>query len=188
MSAETSRSVEPAYRSAPLVLVRGWLREGDGLEARVLERLLPDDRARYGAFTATDWLPLGFASRLYEEAAPLLCTNDPNPVRVLGRRLAGSLAQGVHRYFFRLLTVSFCATNGARAWPLFHRTGRAEVIQQSERALRMEVVDYPELTATLRATVSGYIAGLLDLTGARGVAVTAGGSPNRWVWTVTWGA
>lgn len=178
--------VEPAYRGTPLVILRGWIRESPALEARVLDAMSPRYREAYHRLTAGDWVPLDFATQLFETASPLLRPVDPSPVRQIGHDIALEAARGVHRYLLRTLTVPFLLDVTGRLWPNYHRTGTATTERLGERLLRMDVVDYPELTGPIRISTAGYISALVEQTGIKDAAVQCGGSAQRWTWTVSW--
>jgi hypothetical protein len=174
------------YKGASLVSLRQML-QGASVEERFLEALGPTDRESYQRLTATDWVPVAFAGRLYATAAPLLYPGQVAPVRLLGRDLARDHLRGIYRTMLRLATVQFVADQTGRLWSVYNGRGTVVVDRVREHTLRMVLHDYPDYPVVVRESLVGYILGAMELTGARDVRVIVDDAePTRVVFTATW--
>src|SRR5262249_19770883 len=138
----------------------------------VAGNLAPDERVLFESFVATDWLPVPFASKLYDLGSRFLYAGDPSPLRVLGRVVSTANIRGVYRFLIRGLSESFLLQQTARLWRTYHATGEAETKRVSKGQVDLVVSDYPELTAPVREVVSGYLTDLVMSAGAKDVRVT----------------
>lgn len=174
------------YKGASLVSLRQMLQLAH-LEERFLEALGAADRDAYQRVTATDWVPVALAGRLYAVAGPLIYPGQPNPVRLLGRDLARDHLRGIYRFVLRLVTVQFVVDQAGRLWSMYNGRGSLLVERVHERTVRMVLVDYPDYPLEVRESLVGYVAGTIELTGARGVrVVTDDADPTRVTFTASW--
>lgn len=176
------------YKGMALVLLRQWIRAaGPDVERRVLEQLTPDEQAVYASLVATAWVPVELATKLYVVASPLLYPKDPRPLRQVGRDLARENLRGVFRFVVRVISVQTLMDKTASLWRSFHERGVARTVRESERTIRFEVTDYPELPERMRETIVGWLGQAIELTGAQNVRVVkSDDDPHVWAWTATW--
>jgi len=65
--------------------------------------------------------------------------------------------------------------------------GNAHIEKLTDSSMTVVVTDFPELVPSQLELISGYITGILDLTGARNIRVTINNkNPNAWKWKFTW--
>lgn len=175
-----------SYKGASLVSLRQMLQLAH-LEERFLEALDAADRDDYRRVTATDWVPVALAGRLYAAAAPLLYPGQIGPVRLLGRDLARDHLRGIYRFVLRLVTVQFVLDQTGRLWRMYNGRGELLVERVHERTVRMVLVGYPDYPPVVRESLIGYIVGAIELTGAREVrVVTDDADPTRVIFTASW--
>ncbi len=151
------------------------------------EQLEPDVRERFERVVATDWIPVGDVAAIYSVAARLLHPGRARPVHALGRDLARMHLTGIYRVILRLVTAETLLGQSGRLWSTYNAKGRLVVVDASERAMDLVLLDYPDYPAVVRESLSGYIAGAAELTGATDVRVVHGESdPARWTYDVRW--
>ena len=141
------------YKGVPLVFLRRRVRES-GLEPEVLEALAAggsgsDDVRLWERLTATEWVPVDFAERVYEVAIPLVYATDAMPFRRFGIESAEDDLRGVYRFLVRLMTVGALIDKTVTLWRTYHDQGRASSERLSDRSFRMAVDGYPELVTRL---------------------------------------
>jgi hypothetical protein len=170
------------------VFVRTLVRsKGGDVEAKLVAQLTPDELRRYETMTATEWVPIEFATRLFELAAPLVHPGKPQALRLIGQDLAADNLSGVYRYIARVLTVPFLLGQSATFWRSYHRhgTSRLEVIGPNEAEFVVE--GYPRFPERFRECMCGWIVGTLLATGAeRPLASKIDDDPEHWRWRIRW--
>src|SRR5882672_3985987 len=115
-----------AIKATPLVYVRQLLRDkGREAEEAVTSGLTVEERRLFESFVATDWLPVPFASRVYDLGSRVLYAGDPAPLRRMGREVSRANIRGVYRFMMRGLSESFLLQQTARLWHTYHATGEA---------------------------------------------------------------
>jgi uncharacterized protein (TIGR02265 family) len=176
------------YKGIGVVFVRTALREaGAGAEQRVLAELGPDELRAYESATASGWVPIELAARLFELAAPILYPGKVLPLRLLGRDLARHNLGTVYRALLRVLSVEFVLGQAARLWSTYHRHGSSEVIRLGPNEIDFVVRDYPRLPERFRECMCGWISGTLEMVGARQSFVSkTDDDPQAWRWRVRW--
>jgi hypothetical protein len=174
------------YKGASLVSLRQMLQLA-AAEEPFLAALAPADRDHYRRLTATEWVPVELAGRLYAGAAPLLYPGQLGPVRLLGRDLARDHLRGIYRFVLRLMTVQFVADQTGRLWRMYNSRGSLVIERVAGDSLRMVLIDYPDYPAVVRESLAGYIAGTIELTGAVQVRVAIQeDDPTRYAFVTTW--
>tara|TARA_B100001750_G_scaffold230332_1_gene226672 strand:- start:5369 stop:5842 length:474 start_codon:yes stop_codon:yes gene_type:complete len=156
------------------------------LEGAALDALDARDAEVFRRVTATEWMPVDQAARIYATAVPIAFPGEPRPLREFGREGARHNLKGVYRFLVRLISVPSLIERTAKIWERYHDTGHARTERLSDRSVRIVVEGHPTLPAALRAAIAGWTAGAVELTGAQNVRVTEGGDPTAWVWTITW--
>lgn len=176
------------YKGVGVVFVRTALRRvGASAEARVLEQLSAEERRLYEDVTASQWVPIEFATRLFELAAPIVHPGKPLPLRLMGRDLARDNMNGVYRVFLRVLSPQFILEQTARLWRTYHRHGSSHVEQIGPREVDVVACGYAKLPERFRECMCGWIAETLELSGAKQVFVSkTDDDPERWRWRIRW--
>ena len=109
------------YKGIGAVFVRTSVRRvGAGAEGKLLVQLNPEERRMYEDVTASQWVPITFATRLFELAAPIVHPGKPLALRLLGRDLARDNLNGVYRIFLRVLSPQFVLAQNARLWSTYN--------------------------------------------------------------------
>jgi len=177
----------PLYKAAAVVSVRQQIRERDLASALYL-RLSPAERAVFDDVTATEWMSVADAERIYVAAAPLLHAGRTQQVRLVGRDIARAHLNGLYRCILRAMTVPLLLEQTARLWGTYNRKGKlAAAVSDVPRCAQVTLEGYPDYPAALRDVLAGYILGSIELTGARdGRVVHDDMDPARWRYTVTW--
>lgn len=158
-------------------------RRGGDLEARFLEQLTPEERRFHDTALATTWLDAAMASRLLARAGKLLFPAMKKPLYECGRLEAREhLSTGVYRVLVPFLSVDMVVAQTAKIWSKYHDRGEARSERIGPGHTDVIVTGYPELSPELRDVVAGYVAGAMEIAGARAVHVTLDESdPDNWV-------
>lgn len=177
----------PNYKGAPIVVLRGVIRErGLQHEDGLRNRLPANVRHSYDTLVATAWLPIADAQRILDEAAQVLAPNEPDPRFALGKIMGREMLSGVYRFVVRVVTVPFLVAQSATLWGKYHDAGTATSEQVSSQSARMIVRGYPTLPDGMRTITAGWIASSVEMTGEKNVHVHTGGGPAAWDWVVSW--
>jgi Protein of unknown function (DUF2378) len=176
-----------AIKATPLVLVRQLLRDKSReAEEAVVQHLTAEERHLFESFVATDWLPVPFASKVYDLGSRALYPGDPAPLRRMGREVSSANIRGVYRFMMRALSESFLLQQTARLWRTYHATGEARTERVSKNQVDLIVSDYPELTTAVREVVMGYLSDLVASAGAKDVRVTVRVDGSTSIWSIYW--
>jgi hypothetical protein len=186
MTGESRTVAKHLYKAASLVSVRQMLQRAD-LEQRFLSELSELEEAEYRRLTATDWVHVALADRVYAAAAPLLFPAQREPVRLLGRELARDHLRGIYRFVIRFVTVPFVVAQTGRLWRMYNSEGALSMQEVGDRKLSAVLTGYPEYPSAVRQSLAGYIVGAIELTGAKDVRVTVDDQdPKAYCFTATW--
>ena len=176
------------YKGVGVLFVRRLLREsGPGIESAVKAALSEGERDLYDACTAGSWVPIEFVTKLAVEAAPRLFPAEDKPLDALGRALAVDNFSGVYAFMVRVMTVEFIVKQSARLWRLYHDAGRAQTRALGASELAYDIFEYADMPEDFRHYGAGFIAKLIEMTGAGDVVVEPrpldGGD---WGYRITW--
>ena len=176
------------YKGIGLVFVRTALRNaGPAAEKKVLDELTPEELRIYEDATASQWVPITLATRLFELSAPVLHPGKPLALRLVGRDLARDNMQGAYRIFLRVLTPKFLLEQTARVWSTYHRHGTSHVVVIGPNEVDVIVEDYPRLPERFRECMCGWMSEAIGLTGAKLPFVTKHDeNPRAWRWRLRW--
>jgi hypothetical protein len=177
----------PNYKGAPIVVLRGKIRErGHEVEEALRQQLPVETRRIYDTLVATAWIPIGDAQRILDEAALILTPDQPDPHFALGKVMAHEMLTGVYRFIVRVVTVPFLVEQSATLWGKYHDTGTASSDRPHSHSARMIVRGYPSLPEGMRKITAGWIASSVEQTGEKNVHVRTNNSPAAWDWLVSW--
>ena len=176
------------YKGVAIVCIRSALRNaGPVAEQSVLMQMSESERREYDDATASQWVSIAFATRLFELAAPVLYPGKPLALRQIGRDIARDNMRGVYRVFLRVVSPTFLLEQTARVWSTYHRHGKAHIEHHSDREVTLVVEGYPQLPERMREGICGWIAEALELTGAKHVIVSRqDDEPDAWKWRTRW--
>lgn len=178
----------PDFKGAGVIVIRSQLRsKAENLEGQLLAALNDSERQCHDRLVATDWVPIGFATRYFELAAPLIHGKQPDALRLTGRDLARENLRGTYRHIVRVLSVPTVIAQTARFWDTFHRRGRCRVEQREPGSVSLVIEDYPELPERFREFLCGWILGAAELTGCKDASVVKfDNHPNAWRFAIRW--
>ena len=161
---------------------------GDGTEERLLVGLDPSDRELYNNALAVSWIDVGGAARIYDTAARILYPDSDEPLVDLGRDMAHADLTGIYKVLLRVATIPMVIERAARLWSTYHKKGDARIEREGNAKRADLIIDgYPELPQAIRVNVSGYVQGVVELTGSKNARVVhTGGRPEAWRWSISW--
>lgn len=176
------------YKGTGVVFMRSlFKRHGAASERKFLAQLTPQETDIYKQTLEFHWIPIEVITRYFELAAPLLYPGDSQGLRRIGREMARDHLQGVYRIVLRVVTVEYIIEKAARLWRTYHQIGTTRMERPGERMLQFVVMGYPDLPAAFRECTCGYIAGVLELAGAKDIHVLkSNDNPEEWRWKLSW--
>jgi hypothetical protein len=156
-------------------------------EQALLKLLTPEERDCYYKALPVVWIPIEIAAAVYPKAAEVLLPGDRSGVWKLGRDQAHADLSGIFRALLVVTTVPFALRQASRFWSSYYKDGRAGVENADTDSVDFYVADYPDLPSKINDVISGYIAGVMERTGARDINVLVDEQdPNKRRWSVTW--
>ena len=176
------------YKGTGVVFMRSLFeRHGRAVERQFLSKLTPQEVDIYKQTLEFHWIPIEVITRFFELAAPLLYPGDPTGLRRIGREMARDHLQGVYRIVLRVVTIEYIIEKAARLWRTYHQSGTTRMERSGPHLLYFVVLGYPELPSSFRECTCGYIAGVLELAGAKDIRVIRSNeNPNEWRWKLSW--
>lgn len=176
------------YKGTGVVFVRSLIRgRGEALERRFLAALSEEERRLYGTTLEFHWIPIEVITRFFEIAAPLLFPGHADALRKIGREMAFDHLRGIYRIVLRVVTVEKVIEKSARLWSTYHQAGTAHLLREGPNRLIFSVRDYPDLPELFRESTCGYIAGVFELCGVRGIRVSRFEAKDRaWHFRMSW--
>jgi hypothetical protein len=177
------------FKATGMDFLRKKLRKnGNGAEEALLAELTADEADLYANALAVSWIDVAKAARVYDVAARAIYPKSAEPLVDLGRDMARADLTGIYKVLLRVATIPMVVERTARLWSTYHRRGTARIVREGDAKRADLVIDgYPDLPEAIRVNISGYVQGVLDLTGSKNPQVShIGGSPDAWRWHVTW--
>ncbi len=175
-------------KGTDMVILRQLIKQkGENAEREFLTKLPQNLRDRYGIILTTSWTDIEEQSNIYEAAANFLFPGQKNNVSKLLCEVAKKSYSGIYRIFIKIPTITFIIKTAAKLWTTYYDRGRAFVEDISQSSLTFTVIDFPELTYTLREATNGHIQSLMEMVGNRNIKVDRDDSnPNNWKWHISW--
>ncbi len=174
---------------AGVIFMRDLIKSrGEAVVNGYLKTLTQEDRNIYQNLLPINKLPIEQITRFYELAMPLLFPDKPlaEGLWQLGYQNAENDMKGLYRFILRVFSLETVIKQAAAIWKLYHEKGEASVQRVSAKNIKFLVKNYPEIPKSFREQLSGYISGLISLTGAKGIEVVRNdANPNAWEWVIT---
>jgi len=148
---------------------------------------LTTTRELFRTVTANEWLPLKAEAEILQSAADVLYPNAPQALRRLAVEVSKINFSGIYKAFLLIATPEFVIKRISKIWRTFFDQGEAKIEIVSPKNVVMVGIYLPELTAVHHEYICGFIAGVLELTSAKMVAIAFdSGNPNAWRWNIKW--
>lgn len=176
------------YKGTGVVFMQSLLkRHGSAIEQKFLAQLNAKERDYFRQTLEFHWIPIEIITRFFELAAPLLYPGDTSGLRRIGREMARDHLQGVYRIVLRVVTIEYIIEKAARLWRTYHQVGTTRMERIGDHQLHFVVLGYPDLPSAFRECTSGYIAGVLELAGAKDIhIVRTNDNQQEWRWKMAW--
>jgi len=171
-----------------LCQLRKLLQEkGAQIEQQVLARLSPENQELYHSVLATSMSPADKQVQIYEAAANVLFSDDPMPLRRLGKELSSRSYQGVYKLFLRIPTTTFIISKAAQIWNTFFDVGTMSIENVGKNQADLVLRDFPDVPKGLLEYTCGHTECLLTSAGAKKIRITLiDKDPNAWRWEIFW--
>ncbi len=177
------------YKAGSLISMKKMLQAGKQEEEKhFLASLTPAENNIYKTALSVSWVSIRAAAQLLEKGAEALFPGDPGGMERIGHAEALDELQGIYKIFLKITTVPYLMNQSAKLWRSYYKKGQARTEgNPEEKAGAFIVEDFPKLPEIMQRLVSGYLAGALELTGARNVQVTLDPSDSQvWRWNIKW--
>ncbi|MEW6515371.1 MAG: hypothetical protein AB1439_00515 [candidate division FCPU426 bacterium] len=149
--------------------------------------LTPEEDKLFFKLLPSSKLPIEQSTRFFELLVPWLYPGKPlrEGLWQIGYDGAGDNMKGIYHVLLKIFTVEMIIKQTAVIWKTYHDQGRPSVKRLADKEIAFVVEEYPELPLHFRELLNGYIAGLVDLTGAKNTRVTRDDSnPQAWKWLI----
>ena len=177
-------------KTVGLVWIRKVMREkGPEVENVFLARLTPEERTTLEQAFPVSTAPIETVTDILYKAAEMLFPGDPLAVRKLLRGEARNDLTGIYRVLLHVVSIEYAVKQAALLWKTYNKKGEAHIERPPEGGNRLiEVVTgYPDMYWPFAEVNAGYIEGVMEMTGAKDVAVECDlRDPEAWKWIVTW--
>lgn len=183
-------------KASGLIFMRKLIHsKGEVVADRFWKILSKEDREFIKTLIPTYKLPIEEVTRFYELAVPIIFPEKSlaQGLWQLGYENAQNDMKGIYRAFLKIATlgreetysVEMLIRQAAVIWKTYHAQGEASVRRLGAKQFMFIVENYPGIPKSFREDLTGYIAGLLNLTGAKKVKVVQDDvDPNAWKWLI----
>ena len=145
-------------------------RFGEAALARVIEALLPDDRAAFGqGVLASSWYGMDRFLRFMQEAEKQLRAQEPDVVRRMGRASCDYGITTVYKIFFKMGSPEFIISRGARVFSSYYDTGELRVVESGPGRAVAELLGFEGGAPQFCDRIFGWMQRTLELSGAKGL-------------------
>ena len=174
-------------KASDLVILRRLLEEHGDAKARVLSALDGESARLLQTTSATAWVPLATEAAVFQASASALYPGDDRGLVRLGREVARRQFTGMYKVFLNVATVAFIVKRAGTIFRTFYDAGDSRIEDFHDEAGTLVVTGLPDLHEAQRAYIEGFLTGLVELAGAKDVAVRRGpDAAGEWRWRVTW--
>ncbi len=171
-----------------IVALRKLFREkGEAMEKQFLECLTPEQERLYRTAIATTMTPVEKQTELYVMAAQTLYARQADPLYELGLELANRSYTGIYRLFLKIPKPSYVISKAAAIWGTYYDQGHGDLENIKKNGVDFILKDIPDLPQPALHYIAGHAVKLLQLAGARNVAVDIDSSQSTcWRWKLNW--
>lgn len=137
-----------------------------------IKELLPADAAsllQLGAFTS-QWYPLQHLIDLSRAIDQVKGSGDGTLILELGRKSAHEAVRGIYRIFFKFGSPEFVIQRAAQVWSRYYDSGQLQVDLLGPGHAQVTLNDFDTPAHEHCLSVSGWIRGMLEASGAKNVA------------------
>lgn len=165
-------------------------RHGREVEEAFLAKLTPSEHQKYLYGLPVSWYPVEEIPEkgdVFQAAAEVLFPGDPEGMRKVGRLNAVESLTGIYKLFLRIPSIEFVIGRAAKLWRSYQDTGIATAEDFAANSGAFVVRGYPDLREDFREYLAGYVAGVLEVTGAKNIRVRIDdGKPDVIRWVAAW--
>jgi hypothetical protein len=173
-------------KGSSVVSIREMARKNK-IEQAMLEKLTPEEQKLFKNTMAITWITDSFEAKITHLYADIMLPGDPDNCLKVSNQMAKHQFQGIYKYFFRVLSVKLMLQKTATLWSTMNEEGTAMAIwNEHEKEISLIVKGCSEFCPDSRDIYSGYIQGVLELTGATNVRVEFVEDPAQLQWRIQW--
>jgi len=107
----------------------------------------------------------------------------------MGKICGKDNVRGIYQPLIRILSVPYIGGKAASLWKIYYDQGENKVLEvnEKEKYIVFGVSGNPTLPASLRVFIGGFVAGIIELTGASNVgSQSIDTDPHLWKWRIDW--
>jgi hypothetical protein len=174
-------------KASDVLIVKQFIcQKSPDAEKVFLEQLSAEADTIYKTVAATSWMPIEAGFEIYAKAAAFLYPQDPKPARRLGYEVNRIQLKGIYKVFIRFASIEYIIKRVSQMWNTYYDAGEACLENFGETGGNLVVKKFPELAATQREYVAGFIQGILEMSGVANVQVQLQNQdPMAWRWFIT---
>lgn len=178
----------PRCKGSNIIFIRKLLHDtGPEAEQAFEHRLSSEEAHLFRTALAISWIPVETMAHYFDVLAEVVYPGNPRGLREIGKGLAHHNLTGVYKFFVKIASVPFVIQQCAAIWSVYQEQGKPSAVQDGDGRGRFVVEDFPELPASFREEISGFLEGVLEMTGARQIQVVQDpANPKSWVWNLRW--
>lgn len=170
------------------IFVRNLL-EKKGLTQTYLSRLTTERAKVFTNLIPLHMVPDAEADYYFQLAAEIMYPNDPKGLAKLGIEQARTDLTGIYKFFMAIASVDFVINKTATLWKTYHTRGLARVVKNpsDKKKIQFIVENFPDLSASVREVISGYIQGVTEQLSVKNVKIQHdAGNSQAWSWMISW--
>jgi hypothetical protein len=147
-------------------------KKGEPAFKQALVSLTPELQLVQKKAMPISWVPMAQVADIIEKSAPLIYPGEKNGIYKLGMGEAADNLKGVYKIFMRVVSVAFVIEQASKLWATYHNEGQARAATLGgEKQGEFWVENYALLPPSFVEFMCGYIAGAVEMTGAKQVRV-----------------
>jgi hypothetical protein len=180
----------PNVKGTAYVTIRALLKKAGPQSEEKMRALLSEKEWNiFQSVMPVSWIPVDIGGRIAAAAAETLFPGDPKGIWKMAKICGTDNIKGIYRPLMRILSVSYLGSKAASLWKIYYDQGENKVLEvnEEEKYIVFGVTGNPTIPASLREFIGGFVAGILELTGANNVSSQSIDiDPQLWKWRIHW--
>lgn len=156
-------------------------------EKQMLSRLSSRTTEHYARATANSWMPDECFFEIARETARELYPGHPHSLKQLGSETSQVQFTGIYKVFLKMASIAFIVKRAAQIWKSFNDQGDAVTENMTAHSGDLVIRGLNVMPVEVHEYTHGYICRLLELAGAKNVAIRdVPGTPDVWRMSTSW--
>ena len=179
---------EDTYKAVGVVFARMLLRDRSLSEQESIRGLLSAAEVELlERATASSWVSIRAASRIFEAVAGQVYSTDPDPIFSFGVAMARHNLTTLYRALLRVMGPGSILAQHTRLWGLYHREGVAELFDRTSTSCTIQVRNHSNIPLPMRVAMAGWLNEAMIVAGAdRAWCVLDDSALPAYRWRIRW--